>query len=286
MGLLGLVVARELGVPAYGTFHTDFPAYASQLTGDFRLEAAAWRYMRWFYGQLEHIAAPSESTREKLVWNGIDADRISVVGRGIRTENFSPNCRNNAMRALWGGVRHDWLLYVGRISREKNLSCLVEAFRRFAEKLKDIGLIIAGDGPYREEMERALSDLPVIFTGVQKGNDLAQIYASADLFVFPSETDTFGVVLLEAQASGLPVIVSSVGGPKDCVVDGLTGSVIKPMNPANLERVIARTLSDRTMLAEMKSAAVENASRHTPERSFAGFWNLHQEAFPRIEEVA
>jgi glycosyltransferase involved in cell wall biosynthesis len=135
-------------------------------------------------------------------------------------------------------------------------------------------------------MERALADLPVVFTGVQKGEDLAQIYASADLFVFPSETDTFGVVLLEAQASGLPVIVSSEGGPKDCVVDGLSGSVIKPMNSANLARAIARTLADRTMLAEMKSAAVENAARHTPERSFAGFWNLHGPSFARIREVA
>ncbi len=286
MGLIGLVVARELGVPAYGTFHTDFPAYAAQLTGDFHLEAGAWRYMRWFYGQFEHIAAPSESTRERLVWNGIDADRISVVGRGIRTETFSPEHRSNELRAKWGGVRHDWLLYVGRLSREKNLECLVEAFRRLATKRKDIGLVVTGDGPYREEMERALSDLPVVFTGVQKGGDLAQIYASADLFVFPSETDTFGVVLLEAQASGLPVIVSSNGGPKDCVIDGLTGIVIKPMNPANLERVISRTLMNHAMLAEMKAAAVENASRHTPERAFAGFWNLHERAFTGISEVA
>jgi glycosyltransferase involved in cell wall biosynthesis len=119
MGLLGLVVARELGVPAYGTFHTDFPAYATQLTGDYRLEAAAWRYMRWFYGQLDRIAAPSESTREKLVWNGIDADKIAVVGRGIRTEKFSPAHRNFGLRALWGDARQDWMLYVGRISREK-----------------------------------------------------------------------------------------------------------------------------------------------------------------------
>lgn len=286
MGLLGLVVARELGVPAYGTFHTDFPAYAAQLTGDFRLEAAAWRYMRWFYGQLDRIAAPSESTRERLVWNGIDADKISVVGRGIQTAKFSPAQRNNAMRALWGGIRHDWLLYVGRLSREKNLDCLVEAFRRLATRRKDIGLIITGDGPCREEMERKLSDLPVIFTGIQKGRDLAQIYASADLFVFPSETDTFGVVLLEAQASGLPVIVSSEGGPKDSVIDGLTGCVINPMNPANLERAITRTLMDRSTLAEMKTAAVTNAARRTPEHSFEAFWNLHEHAFAAESAVA
>lgn len=287
MGLLGLVVARELGVPAYGTFHTDFPSYAAQLTGDYRLEAGAWKYMRWFYGQLDKIAAPSTATRDKLTWNGIDADKLAVVGRGIRTEKFSPRHRNIALRAMWGGARHDWLLYVGRISKEKNLECLVEAFKRVSARRKDIGLVIAGDGPYREEMARALADLPVVFTGVQKGAELAQIYASSDLFVFPSETDTFGVVLLEAQASGVPVLVSSEGGPRDCVVNGLTGAVLKPMNAANLARSIERTFSDRAMLAEMKSAAVTNAARHTPERSFNGFWKLHEQAFKsNLAEVA
>ncbi len=286
MGLLGLVIARELGVPAFGTFHTDFPAYAAQLTGDFHLEAAAWRYMRWFYGQLQRIAVPSASTREKLVWNGIEADKLSVVGRGVRTENFSPQHRDLALRAEWGGARHDWLLYVGRISREKNLECLVETFRRLSAKRKDIGLVVAGDGPYRAEMEAALAGLPVIFTGVKRGEELARIYASADLFVFPSETDTFGVVLLEAQASGLPVIVSSEGGPKDCVIDGLTGSVIKPMNPANLARSIERMFLDRATLLEMRDSAREHALRQTPEKSFTAFWNLHTGAFAKMADVA
>lgn len=286
MGLLGLVAAAELGVPAVGTFHTDFPAYAAKLTGDYRLEAAAWRYMRWFYGQFDRIAAPSSSTREKLVWNGIDADRIDVVGRGVRTDAFSPTHRSIELRARWGGARHTWLLYVGRVSREKNLDCLVDAFRLLATRRPDIGLVVTGEGPYLGEMQQALAGLPVVFTGVQKGVELAQTYASSDLFVFPSLTDTFGVVLLEAQASRLPVIISSEGGPKDCVQDGQSGAVVNPMNPANLARAIERAVTDRAALEQMGAAALIQAANHTPARSFEAFWRLHEGAFRRAGRPA
>lgn len=285
MGLLGLVVARELGVPVVGTFHTDFPSYAARLTGDYRLEHSTWRFMRWFYGQLDRVAAPSASTRDRLTWNGIDADKLTVVGRGIDTERFSPDHRDIALRTEWGGARHDWLLYVGRLSREKNLDCLIEAFRAVSARRADLGLVIVGDGPCRAELEEAARGMPVVFTGMRKGPELSRIYASCDLFVFPSETDTLGVVLLEAQASGLPVLVSSEGGPKDCMLHGETGHIVKPMNPGNLARSIEQILRDRPQHAEMGRRARAWALRHTPERSFDAFWNLHGVA-PATAEVA
>lgn len=275
MGLIGLAVARELGVPAYGTYHTDFPAYAAQLAGDPRLEHTAWRFMRWFYGQLERVAAPSAATRERLVWHGLDGDRISVVGRGIDPDLYSPSRRNISRRAAWGDVRADWLLYAGRLSAEKNLACLAAAFKQVAARRPGTGLVIAGDGPMRAELEAELRGLQVVFTGMCKGEELAEIYASADLFVFPSETDTLGVVLLEAQASGLPVLVSAEGGPKSCIVPDRTGRIVRPMNASNLARAIDGLLAEPHTRTAMGVAAREHAAGHSWQRSFSAFWNLH-----------
>lgn len=285
MGLIGLAVARELGVPAYGTYHTDFPAYATRLTGDPRLEQTAWRYMRWFYGQLERVAAPSAATRERLVWNGLDADRLTVVGRGIDAECYHPRRRDVARRAAWGNARGEWLLYAGRLSREKNLDCLVEAYRQVAARRPGTGLVIAGDGPMREELQAALQGWPVVFTGMLRPAELAEVYASADLFVFPSETDTLGVVLLEAQASGLPVLVSAEGGPRTCLIPDVTGRVVRPMNPANLARSIESLLGYSAQRAGMGAAARAFAVEHSWERSFDAFWDLHR-AKSEPQEVA
>ena len=284
MGLLGLLCARQFDLPVFATYHTDFPAYAARLSGESRIEAAAWKYMRWFYGQVTRVAAPSPSTRRLLVANGIDDARIQVVGRGIDVARFSPDLRDQALRARWGGMRRHWLLYVGRLSREKNLEALATAFSVLAARGTDVGLVVTGDGPYRGELERRLAGLPVVFTGEVRGAELARIYASADLFVFPSETDTLGVVLLEAQASGVPVLVSGEGGPKDCMRPERTGWVVQPMEAGALAAAIERALQDPRRLAAMSSEARAYAAGHTWDASFAGFWRLH---FPeaRVQEV-
>jgi glycosyltransferase involved in cell wall biosynthesis len=274
MGLLGLMVARQFRVPVCGTYHTDFPSYATRLTGQDGIEEATWRYMRWFYGQLDRVAAPSRSTVANLVRQGLDPARLSVVSRGIRTDRFSPEFRDIELRARWGGTRLTWLLYVGRLSKEKNLACLASAFRKISERRSDVGLVVAGDGPYRETLEQSLAGHRVVFTGLQKGEALARIYASADLFVFPSETDTLGVVLLEAQASGLPVIVSGHGGPKDCILPGVTGRIVHPMTPDLLASAVHELLGNRRC-ASMGEAACAHAARHTPARSFDAFWAVN-----------
>ena len=116
---------------------------------------------------------------------------------------------------------------MGRVSKEKNLELLADTFIEVADTGFACSLVIIGDGPYRKEMEERLSGYPVLFTGFLSGEELARGYASADLFVFPSATDTFGNVVLEAQASGLPVIVSDEGGPKELMTDGETGIVVR-----------------------------------------------------------
>src|SRR5262249_17772261 len=128
------------------------------------------------------------------------------------------------------------LLYVGRISREKDLDLLADAFRRLRQEGAPVQLFVVGHGPYSEALAKSLPE--AIFTGYLKGAELAAAYASADIFVFPSTTDTFGNVILEAQASGLPVVVSDSGGPKELVVDKANGLITRTHKVEDFNRAI------------------------------------------------
>ena len=285
MGLIALLAARLRNVPVCGTHHTNFPAYAKYLSGDLALEEMSWRFLQWFYGEFDLISAPSRSAADDLLAHGIPPEKIRVVGRGVNTNLFTPELRDNSLRATWFPDRPVKLLYIGRISREKNLACLAGAFHELCRQRSDAALIVVGDGPYREEMENELAGLPAYFTGERSGTELARIYASCDLFVFPSETDTLGNVVLEAQASGLPVLVSNKGGPKDCVSDGVTGLVLKNMTPHALARAIARLIEQPDRLETMRCAASAHASSLSPEQSFDQFWNMHADCLHHASEV-
>lgn len=276
MGLLGLLAARQAGLPVCGTYHTDFPRYAATLTGDPQLEQAGWRFMQWFYGQLDAVAAPTPSILADLVEHGFPRERLTVVGRGVDTSGFSPAFRGEGWRATWGARQPIKVLYVGRVSREKNLPLLAEAFRLLAARRRDLCLVVVGDGPYRDSMQTALRGLPVHFPGVLKGADLATAYASCDLFAFPSETDTYGRVVLEAQASGLPVVVSASGGPKDAMLEGRTGLVVRPMTAAALAGAIEGLAASDVARARMGGQARRFALARTLDTSFNAFWNLHR----------
>lgn len=280
VGLLGLLAARRKNIPVCGTYHTDFPRYAGELTGDAELEQVGWRFMQWFYGQMHRVAAPTESIRRELMEHGFDPARIEVVGRGVDTEQFHPGRRDAALRQQWGQRQSIKLLYAGRLSREKNLETLAQAFRQLCRTRPDVSLVLAGDGPYRAELQRTLADLPVFFTGLLSGEKLWRAFASCDLFVFPSKTDTFGRVVLEAQAAGLPVVVSASGGPKDAMRDGETGVVVPDINASRLASAVDILTDDPAGMARYAAAARAYACTQSREASFEAFWRLHQNIFP------
>jgi glycosyltransferase involved in cell wall biosynthesis len=177
---------------------------------------------------------------------------MKPLPRWVDTETYSPEMRNPSFWKGRGiGLGRIVLLYVGRVSREKGLEMLVDAFRELVDSGAAIALAIIGDGPYREEMEASLAGYPVQFTGYLAGEQLQRGYASADLFVFPSATDTFGNVVLEAQASGLPVIVSDEGGPRELMVDGETGVVFRAGNTSGLISAIRAMISNPRQVATM-----------------------------------
>jgi glycosyltransferase involved in cell wall biosynthesis len=191
------------------------------------LQKPIWRFFRNIHNQAELNLAPSNITRDQMLANGIE--RVKVWRRGIDMDHFSPEKFDPQMRAYLSGGEPEkpLLLYVGRLSPEKRVDWLADVF----EAGLDVRLALVGDGPYRPALELQFADRPVVFTGFLNGDDLYKAYASADLFVFPSKNETLGNVVLEAMASGLPVITPTEGGQIDHVIHGKTGLLFDADDP-------------------------------------------------------
>jgi glycosyltransferase involved in cell wall biosynthesis len=277
VGLAALAVARSLNLPIMGTYHTQLPQYTARLTGDPNIGELTWHYVTWYYSQLDKVYVPSAETGEELIGRGISRDKITLYPRGVDVDRFNPGHRGDFFKERYGVGDQVKLIYVGRVSREKNLPLLVEAFSGLAALHRNIHLIVVGDGPYLEDMKRELTGLPVTFTGYLTGTDLAEAYASADLFVFPSTTDTFGNVVLEAQASGLPVVVTDQGGPRENLVPGRTGLVVAGEDVIALTEAIGQLVYDTRLRLEMGRAAREYMQDRTFESAFMEQWRLYTE---------
>jgi glycosyltransferase involved in cell wall biosynthesis len=252
VGLAALWVASKHGVPMVGSFHTDLAAYTSLLSGSRQLGRLMREYMRWPYGKCRQILAPSESTRRLLVEGKIDPDKIRIWSRGVSTSRFDPAKRSEALRRRWGAsAERPALIFVGRLSREKGLDLFPQLQQSLMRAGLDHRLIFVGDGPMRQELERTCPH--AVFTGTLTPDDVGVAMASADVFVFPSRTDTAGNVVLEAQASGLPVLVSDCGGPQEQLLPHQTGEICA--RTSDYASAAITLLLDNTHRAQMSRAA-------------------------------
>jgi glycosyltransferase involved in cell wall biosynthesis len=274
MGLAALAIAHILKIPVNGTYHTAFPQYARYLIGDAAIEDITWKYMIWYYNQMDHIYVSSESSYQELTERGIPAKKIRILPRGIDTELFHPKKRFASGKGKYFAEKEITLLYVGRISREKNLPLLVQAYRTLSAKDKNLRLLVVGDGPYLNEMVASLQGTKCNFTGYLKGEELSAAYAAADIFVFPSTTDTFGNVILEAQASGLPVIVSDQGGPCENMLPEKTGLITAGNNADSLAQAIATLAAAPERRAAMGIAARAFMEERSFANAFIRFWEM------------
>jgi glycosyltransferase involved in cell wall biosynthesis len=284
LGLAGFAVARILKLPLYGTYHTALPQYADLLTDDAAVGEIMWKYSVWFYNQMDVVYVPSMATGEELCRKGVRKEKVMFYSRGIDVGLFHPSKRNGFLKNRYGvSEKEIKLLYVGRVSREKNMPLLSEVYRKLVSERSGVRLIVVGSGPYLEEMKSSMKDLPVTFTGFLTGEDLAQAYASSDIFVFPSTTDTFGNVVLEAQASGLPVIVTDGGGPKENVVPGKTGIIVPGQEKEAFVQAIEGLVDDPKRLETMKLAAREHIEHRTFDAAFLKLWESYRSVDPHSQ---
>ncbi|WP_028571062.1 glycosyltransferase [Desulfonatronum lacustre] len=272
IGLTALALAKMMHLPIYGTYHTSLPQYTQCLTQDSAMEELMWRFTLWYYDQMDLVFAPSHATANELIAKGLSPEKVRVYPRGIDIDRFHPSKRNGFYEKRFQFRNETRLLYVGRVSKEKNLHILEQAFRELARERNDVRLIIVGDGPYREEMERNLGGTPAVFTGYLDGEALAQAYASADVFVFPSTTDTFGNVVLEAQASGLPVIVSAEGGPQENLIPDQTGFIVPSTTAQAYCQAITTLLDNPDLLQKMRAQARNYMETRSFGQSFDQVW--------------
>lgn len=222
LGWSAVSAARRLAVPVASDFHTNFHSY-SRHYGLAWLRKPIEAYLRCFHERTAVTLVPTEQMRSSLVAQGFR--NVAVVGRGVDTTLFNPSRRDPELRASWG-VRPGGrvAMVVGRLAAEKNLSLAVSAWGLMHSREPGIRLVLVGDGPERQALQRRAPD--AVFTGVRTGEDLARHYASADMFLFPSLTETFGNVALEAMASGLPVVAFDYAAARQLIRDGENGVLV------------------------------------------------------------
>ncbi|CAO3599564.1 unnamed protein product [Absidia cylindrospora] len=221
-------------IPLVASYHTNLATYCTHF-GWGLFTPLMWRFNQFCHSFCQFTVCPSQSTRSMLLEHGFDDDKVRLWPRGVNTHRFSPNHRSDALRAQWvssaaaGGSYQEGgdktiILYVGRVSYEKNLQLVIDTYKHMDHSA--CHLVVVGDGPALGSIKQSCSLLPVTFTGYLYGSDLATAYASADFFAFPSTTETFGQVVLEAMASGLPVSGLVAEGVRDLVQHKHTGLLL------------------------------------------------------------
>lgn len=236
IGLSGVRYGKKHDIPMVASYHTHFDDYLDYYHLSF-LNKWIWKYLNWFHRPFERIYVPSESTKQKLLAKNLHTD-ISIWGRGVDHDVFSPAIRKDYLINNYGIEGKKILLYVGRMSPEKNIELVLDTFQSLSPTIKkDTHLVMVGDGPLYSELSQQYQE-NITWTGFLEGEQLAKVYASSDLFLFPSETETFGNVVLEALASGLPVIGANAGGVSHLVRDGKTGFLCEP---SHKDQFVAQT---------------------------------------------
>jgi glycosyltransferase involved in cell wall biosynthesis/predicted metal-dependent phosphoesterase TrpH len=221
-GLGAWLLARVLTLPVVGSYHTELARYAGVRSGSDQLEVMAGAALGAFYGSCEVVLSPSPATDSRLAELGIDERRIGRWDRGVDLARFDPSLR---VEGLFPGEIN--VLYAGRLTSEKGVELLADAFEAARRQDPRLHLVLAGGGPEEDALRGRLGS-NATFLGWLGGDELPRAYASADAFMFASTTDTFGQVILEAQASGLPVAAVDVGGPASLISDGETGMLAGP----------------------------------------------------------
>ncbi len=269
MGLYGRYYARKLKIPLIASYHTNWDQYLPKYHLGWTVPLT-WKYGRWFHSACLRTLAPTQNTVTYLQGRGIE--RLGIWSRGIDTSKFRPIAdRDQVLRTFGVDPGKFTILYVGRIAKEKGVDVLIEAYNALSSRMRqDTQLLLVGGGPLLPQMKRDNRDPSVHYYGFVEGEALHQIYAAADLFVFPSVTETFGNVVLEAMASGTPVIGAAAGGVGEIIAHEQTGLLCTPGDAESFSRAISTLIEDATLRERLAQAGLQHAREQTWESIHAG----------------
>lgn len=274
LGVSAILTAKKLGIPTYSSFHTNFHTYGRHYGYGF-LIGGVYAYLRWVHNMTLGTFAPSEDVCEELRSAGFSF--VHKWARGVDTQIFTPEKRSEALRASWGAQGDDpVVVYVGRIAGEKNIPLLIRAFLKMREREPRLKLVLVGDGPERARLAREHPEF--IFAGARVGDELASYYASGDLFLFGSVTETFGNVVTEAMASRLLVLAYDYAAPQKHIRNGENGLTV-PFNNEDAFLEAALGLLDR----RHEWDAMRNAARET---AMGLSWDTIIDGYLNIVEMA
>jgi phosphatidylinositol alpha 1,6-mannosyltransferase len=266
--------AKKKGIPAVASYHTHFASYLSYYYLGWT-EKLMWSHLRRFYSRCGHTYVPSQSMADVLAEHGI-TDGIRLWRRGVELDRFDPSHRDMEWRRKLGFEDDDVVVtLVSRLVLEKGLGVFADTVNLVAARGLRIRCLVVGDGPARSFLEEQIPD--AVFLGHQSGDELSKAYASSDVFVFPSYTETFGNVTLEAMASGLPAICADATGSRSLVIPGKTGFLAPPENAEVFAAHLARIVSDSELRHSMSEAARVEATTYAWPRVLDSIVDYYQE---------
>ena len=278
LGQQALSYAQSDDIPVVASYHTHFSSYLKYYHLDL-LESAIWSYLRRFYQQCEHVYVPSTAIGEALKEHDI-TDGLRLWQRGVNTDRFTPRKRSSPWRQARGINDNEVVVtFVSRLVWEKGLDVYARVIRQLEENDIPHRSMIVGDGPAREDLEQRLPN--TTFTGFLEGDDLARAYASSDVFLFPSDTETFGNVTLEAMASGLPAVCADAAGSRDLVDHEENGLLCEPGNVEAFTEATQRIILDTSLRTSMSRASHRRAQDFTWDAILSKMNRYYDEALGR-----
>jgi glycosyltransferase involved in cell wall biosynthesis len=258
-GVYLMFFARSRGIPVLTSYHTDFPSYLKSYHLGF-MYRPVWWFFKWFYNQSGAVMAPTETMIDRLKSHRIPG--VKLWSRGIHPEKFNTSFRSQSLREEWGARDKTVILYSGRFVWYKDLETFIRVYERFKTQGPDnVVFVLAGDGPIRSELESRMSDAH--FPGYLHGEELSKVYAASDILFFPSTTEAFGNVVLEALSSGLPAVVSDVGGCREIVDKSGAGLVVEAGDVLRFYESCKRLVENPGLYQNLRSNGLNYAKKRS-----------------------
>lgn len=268
-----LKYAKKRQIPIVATYHTDFGRYLAYYHLSF-LRPPIWSVLRRLYKQMRFVTTPSQVISDELIGHGIP--NVHTIPWGVEFARFDSSFRSSEWRnKILKGKNKAILLCVCRLTWEKDLRTLAQTYNLLKKIRSDFVMVIAGDGPARKELESLMPG--AIFLGHLEGSEFSKVYASCDIFLFPSTTETFGNVTIEAMASGLVPVVADAGGSKSLVKNGKTGFLVRPKDPHDTYERVSILLDDPQLRERMRSAGLDFVKNFTWGKVFGGLLQMYLE---------